>query len=144
MLLRPLDHNVRCLSARFAGSSASFHWLRIPVGVRRPAFAGRTLSFYPLVETGWANSTCVKGVPQMSATTRPNVSFPWRPTAKRAADPWTGRLAISLNVLARRNAGSIGLHTHALASETSVASTCLIPLVINRSHKLFKLITSRP
>ena len=94
-------------------------WLGVPVRVRRPASAGKALSFSPLVQTCRANSTSVKRVPHVSAGTRPEVFLSRRPAAQRAADAWARRLALSLDLVPRHNGGSIGLRTHTLASQTT-------------------------
>src|SRR5215472_8136051 len=101
-----------------ACSVRSISWLRVPVRVRRPAPAGKALSFAPQVQTCRANSTCVKRVPDVSAGTRPEVFLSRRPAAQRAPDAWAGWLAVSLDLVPRHNGGSIGLRTHSRASRT--------------------------
>ena len=62
--------------------------LRVPERVRRPSTAREALGFSPLVQAGWADSSCVEGVPLIAAGTEPFVFFAGRPATERAADAW--------------------------------------------------------
>lgn len=61
--------------------------------MQRPSAARETLRLSPLMETGWAYSSRIERVPQMTALAKPLVLFQGRPAAQRAADVRRFRLA---------------------------------------------------
>lgn len=52
----------------------------------RPSAARKALGLSPLVETGWADSSGVEGVPLIPAVAEPLVFFTGRPAAERTTD----------------------------------------------------------
>jgi hypothetical protein len=72
------------------------------------------------MEAGGADAPSIEGVPLIAAGAEPFVFLAGRPAAQRAADARAGRFPVSLNVVVRRNGGSISLWTHTSCSPDSV------------------------
>src|ERR1700745_3124096 len=75
------------------GDSVAALGSNIPIRMRRPPSTRETLGFAPLVETGWADASGVKGVPLVPTSTEPFVFLAGRPAAERATDARRLRLA---------------------------------------------------
>jgi hypothetical protein len=84
--------------------------------MRRPSAARKALGFSPSVDAHWADASSIKRVPRMTALAEPVIFLSRRPTAERAADTWTQRVPISINVTIRRNRGRVSGWAHALCS----------------------------
>jgi hypothetical protein len=77
--------------------------------VRRPSTTQEALRLTPLVETGWADASRVKGVPLVAAGAKPFIFLAGRPPAKWAADTRVGGfVTLLLLKLAILNDGRIG------------------------------------
>ena len=68
--------------------------MRVPERMRRPSAAREALRLTPLVETGWADSSGVEGVPLIPAVAEPLVFFTGRPAAERTTDTRAGGVLI--------------------------------------------------
>ena len=71
---------------RLAAWRASTLSLRIPIRMRRPTATREALSFSPVMEASWADSSRVECVPFVAAGAEPLVFFAGRPATERAAD----------------------------------------------------------
>jgi len=60
--------------------------------MRRPSAAREALGLSPLVKAGGTHTSCVEGIPSMSAVAKPEVFLAGRPAAERAADAGAGRI----------------------------------------------------
>jgi hypothetical protein len=88
--------------------------LRVPERVRRPSTAREALGFSPLVQAGWADSSCVEGVPLIAAGTEPFVFFAGRPATERAADAWGAGVLLPLRVAVWSEDRIVRNRTHGL------------------------------
>ena len=77
-------------SAAFLSSAYIRKSFRIPIRMRRPPATREALRRSPVMKTGRAHSSCIEGVPFVSAIAEPFVFFARRPVAKGAADARAG------------------------------------------------------